>query len=61
MADWQQRAERNYQAIKAFYLKRNGKDWSAVSADPQLFNRVWRMMLRCPAGDMPPPVKMRNG
>ncbi|MCF7964003.1 MAG: hypothetical protein K9L79_00520 [Methylobacter tundripaludum] len=53
--DWQQRAKRTYQAIKAYYLKHNGKDWSKVSADPRLFNRVWRRMLKLPAGDMPPP------
>lgn len=59
--DWRQRAERTHRAVKAFYLKRNGKDWSVVAADPHLFNRVWRMMLRLPAGDLPPPKEFRNG
>lgn len=59
MADWQQRAERNYRRIEAFYLSkgRSEEQWQAVSQHPAKFNRVWRVMLRCPAGDSPPPPR----
>lgn len=57
--NWQPRAEKNYQAIKAYYLRKNGQNWPVVAADPRLFNRVWRRMLRLPDGDMPPPKEKR--
>jgi hypothetical protein len=59
--DWQQRADRNYQRIKAYYLSkgRTEQQWQDVSQNPQKFNWVWRAMLRLPAGDEPPPVEMR--
>lgn len=61
MPDWQQRADRNYQRIKAFYLSkgRTEQQWHAVSQNPQKFNRVWRAFLRLPAGDGPPPKEKR--
>ncbi|MCQ8182195.1 hypothetical protein NP603_13820 [Methylomonas sp. SURF-1] len=58
--DWRQRADRNYQRIKAFYEGRGGTKWSEVTADPRVFNRVWRRMLRLPAGDDPPPKEYRS-
>lgn len=60
--DWRQRAERNYRRIKAFYLGkgRTEQQWQAVSRNPQKFNRVWRAMLRLPAGDMPPAKEYRD-
>jgi len=60
--DWQQRADANYQRIKAFYLSKGRTElqWQAVSQHPQKFNRVWRAMLRLPAGDEPPPLEMRK-
>lgn len=58
---WQARADRNYQRIKAHYESRGGTKWHEVTADPRFFNRVWRNMLRLPAGDEPPPLEKRNG
>jgi hypothetical protein len=58
--NWQARAERTYHAIQAYYTERGGTQWSAVSADPRLFNRVWRNMLRLPKDDMPPPAAYRQ-
>ena len=52
--NWQQRAERNYQRIKAFYEKRGGTKWADVSASPLLFNRVWNAMLGLKKSDLPP-------
>lgn len=56
---WQQRAERNYQRIKAYYESRGGTRWHDVTADPRFFNRVWRNILRLPKNDMPPPKQFR--
>jgi len=57
--DWERRAARNYRAIKAYYEKRGGKDWTAITANPVLFNRVWRSMLRLPRADIPPAIEYR--
>lgn len=60
MADaWQLRAEQTYQRIKAFYESKGGTKWDEVSADPRLFNRVWRHMLGLPKSDDPPPLEFR--
>lgn len=59
--DWQQRADQTYQAIKDYYHRRNGKNWQAVTENPQLFNRAWRMMLGLPDSDKPPPADQRKG
>lgn len=58
---WQQRAARNYERIRQFYIDKGHTQtqWLAVSADVHNFNRVWRAMLRLPAGDMPPPEALR--
>lgn len=60
MASWQIRADQIHQAIKTYYEKHNGQNWPSVSADPRLFNRVWRRMLRLPDSDGPPPVQWRT-
>lgn len=57
--DWRQRADRNYQRIKAFYESKGGTKWSEVTADPRLFNRVWRHMLGLERTGDPPPVGCR--
>jgi hypothetical protein len=59
--NWQQRAERNYNRIKRFYMSKGKTEqqWQAVSQNPQKFNRVWRALCRLPPGDMPPPEVYR--
>ena len=37
-----------------------GKDWDKVSQNPQLFNQVWREMLRLPKDTTPPPANYRR-
>jgi hypothetical protein len=57
----QARCAARHASIKGFYLKKGNTlaDWQIVAQNPTLFNRVWRMMLGIPSGDMPPPVGMR--
>lgn len=57
--DWQTQAKTTHEAIKAYYLRHNGQHWPKVAANPQLFNQVWRRMLRLPADDKPPPKQYR--
>ncbi|MDO8941522.1 MAG: hypothetical protein Q7U98_20375 [Methylicorpusculum sp.] len=52
-------AAENYRRIKAYYEARGGTKWHEVSADPRLFNRVWRALLRLPKSDEPPPQDRR--
>lgn len=59
MASWQISAEQTFQRIKTYYHNHNGKNWTSVSADPRLFNRVWLRMLRLPDSDGPPPAEFR--
>lgn len=62
MTDWQQRAAKTYERIKHFYLGagRTEEQWAEVAQNPAKFNRVWRKMLRLPAGDMPPGVEPKK-
>jgi hypothetical protein len=59
---WQYQADKNYQAIKSYYLSksRTNEQWQAVTKNPHLFNRVWRSMLKLPINDMPPPKEYRQ-
>ena len=57
--DWQTRADLNYRRIKRFYESKGGTKWHEVTADPRLFNRVWRHMLGIDRTDEPPPVGYR--
>lgn len=49
--------------IRAFYLSlpsRNDAGWrEVVKADPRKYNRVWRAMLRLPAGEEPPEKQVK--
>jgi len=50
-------AERTDSRIRAHYLSLPGKaeeGWRKVKQNPANYNRVWRHMLKLPAGDTPP-------
>jgi hypothetical protein len=61
------RAAADYERIKRYFLMDNTEDqWNIVSADPRLFNRVWRSAINkrdnnnLPITDEPPPTKYRS-
>lgn len=53
---------RVHNAIKGYYLSLGHSlaDWSAVSGNPQAFNRVWRASLDLSVEDTPPPLAFRS-
>ena len=59
---WQRRVQRHYEQIHDFYLRlgRTEQQWQLVTQDPHKFNRVWRLMLRLPPANTPPPKEFRS-
>jgi len=56
-------SERTNSQIRAHYLGLPGKTedgWRAVKQNPAKYNRVWRHMLKLPAGDTPPNLRAKN-